>query len=396
MRKILMGQGGAPITVTATTYFTGGRGAMINNATESVVQSPAYFTGTANNAFVGVRTNTTVAATTVYFRVNGVNGHSVTIPAGTTGLLQSTTGSDSIASTDLISFYVVHPGAGNVVIDVLGYYLESEDAVELYESSGGTVSVSAASTNIFGQGVLSATNNTQRPFFVSPGEMRNLSVNVTTNTRNNVTTVAVAVNTVVSALSISIPASTSGTFQNISTQIKLSPGDRIAWSRTTTGTSGTFAFNRVTSEFYGLREEISTLSAGRNLSSTNLNNTVYAISGSYQNANSTNENAAKMPVPANCRMGELRCVINSNAITNDSAFTFRLNSADTALLVNVPASTTGTFTNLSDWVSVSAGDFVNYRFTRTGGSNFIDVRTLQVTVEHSEAETEPFTAVSFY
>ncbi len=89
-----------------------------------------------------------------------------------------------------------------------------------------------------------------------------------------------------------------------------------------------------------------------------------------QNTTNATESAVQqvMPIAATIKNLYLNC--NSNSNTGVFTVTLRVNGASSSLVVTVPASTTGVFSDTTHTVSVNAGDLVNLELSQaTTGSN---------------------------
>ena len=85
----------------------------------------------------------------------------------------------------------------------------------------------------------------------------------------------------------------------------------------------------------------------------------------------------------NATLKGLRVVVHTNARGSSSPLTTRKNGADTAQTVTIPASTTGTFTDLSDDVSLTAGDTYSYSVNPGGTSGSLIITSIGVNLESS-------------
>ncbi len=92
------------------------------------------------------------------------------------------------------------------------------------------------------------------------------------------------------------------------------------------------------------------------------------------------EGISNQVMPIAATIGNLTISVTTNANTADGIMTLRVNGASTALTATVTASSTGTFTNTTDKVSVNAGDLVCWQCTQATTGN-TSVATFSFSVE---------------
>lgn len=115
--------------------------------------------------------------------------------------------------------------------------------------------------------------------------------------------------------------------------------------------------------------------------------TYYGNYGNSQSAQGTAEtteaNASLVHRGSNVTLKDLRVIVATNSRAAQSSVTTRLNAADTALVATITASTTGTYTDLTDTVSVTAGDTVGYKLIV--GSTSGSLLVTSITANHESA-----------
>ena len=75
----------------------------------------------------------------------------------------------------------------------------------------------------------------------------------------------------------------------------------------------------------------------------------------------------KLELPLACQLSSLTLICSAKSVTADSIFTLELDAGDTAVTVTVTGA--GTFTDISNTVTVAAGDGVSYhQELGTGGT----------------------------
>jgi len=107
----------------------------------------------------------------------------------------------------------------------------------------------------------------------------------------------------------------------------------------------------------------------------------YGLSQGAGNAAITTEaNAELVHRGLNATLKALRVRVTTNARAATSSVTTRKNNADTSQVATITASTTGTYTDLSNEVSVTAGDKVAYKLSI--GSSSGSFRAPSITVNY--------------
>jgi len=84
------------------------------------------------------------------------------------------------------------------------------------------------------------------------------------------------------------------------------------------------------------------------------------------------------PMPFAATLSNMYLKITANASTTDTAFTLYVNGVPTALTVTVTALTTGSFSNIIDSVSVSAGDLICIQAAQTTTGNMSGLWMMQI------------------
>lgn len=186
---------------------------------EASVQSVCRWPGTRSNLYTNVAVNSRVNSSTMRSRKNGANGNmSISIPAGTTGVMEDTTNSDTLVAGDSCSTSLT-TGAGSetLTIAVTGSMLSTSDGSQPFVwCAPGTVSYSSAlgtrayahSGGIDGGSTAPAETTPKRDTKLS-----HLRFYVTANARSlSATSLEMRINNVEQALAVSVPALATGEF----------------------------------------------------------------------------------------------------------------------------------------------------------------------------------------
>jgi hypothetical protein len=150
--------------------------------------------------YVNVSANTHSTSTVITFRINGANGNqTITIPASTTGYFEDAVNTDAVVVNDDVNFQIVRGTGGSSTFANIGVYAENLGALVVQTSGVSSATFSTAGTfnQAFGQ-IISTDTNTALWLARTNFRARNAEVFVSSNTRNNTSTIA----------GCSIPAST--------------------------------------------------------------------------------------------------------------------------------------------------------------------------------------------
>jgi hypothetical protein len=197
--------------------------------------------GTQKNLFLFIRVNTRTTTSTIRNRINGADGNLiVSIPASTTGVLEDTTNSDSVADGDLLNYSLTTgTGTGNLNITICTTDLETTN--DKFALIGGVAAGNSLTgvTRFFspnGTAVFSVESQAsiQVPFACT---VRNLGVDVSTNAATASSTVDVRINSASSAVTLSVPAGSTGIFEDTTNSASVAANDTLS-IRVVSGTGG--------------------------------------------------------------------------------------------------------------------------------------------------------------
>lgn len=193
------------------------------------------------------------------------------------------------------------------------------------------------------------------------------TLKVTANTTTNDSLLILRVNSTSTALVVTVPAGLTGDFQNVVDVVNLSPGDIFNW-RFEAGTGGNLTLTNCTSVLR-TPERVSKLMA-HTTSSTAVNSTLYvAMGGSAQPASLLV--AAQSMFKSNGKLKNACMTIVSNTITAATSYVLLLNGSATALVVTVPASTTGVFEDTINEVSIAPNDLAVWEVITGAGTSLL-------------------------
>lgn len=206
-----------------------------SSATESEVQYRVRSSKTFSKMRVYIHVNVG-AACSLYFRKNGANGNEViSIPAATTGSFEDAVNTDSVVSGDLLNYYGVGGSPAKTVMQITS----SGNRLLIGGTIGGNVLYGAQRQPPEGWVATSNTTEARTQFpALTALTIKNLLIRVSVNTRDGITTFTSRKNGVDGSLSASIPATTTGTFEDTANSDSLISTDLYNYGWTPGGTSG--------------------------------------------------------------------------------------------------------------------------------------------------------------
>ncbi len=199
--------------------------------------------------------NTITSATTLRTRKNGANGNlSLSIPASTTGEVEDTVNSDGLVSGDNMNFNMV-TGASMVANQIeLDTVQVRVDSIARHLACGNFSNEDVPFSNTramqMEESLLGQAFGVQgRSLARTPYDAQNLFTNLVTNTLDDVLTATLRIGGTDSALGVSIPAGTTGEFEDTVDIISVVPTDEVSYITTSPGsTVGIYNFNQIGSE----------------------------------------------------------------------------------------------------------------------------------------------------
>lgn len=234
------------------------------NGTEarSVLQVNAA--ATFQDFFAYVSANGVTAATVLRFRLNGANATmTVSYGSGVTGILEDTTHTDATVANDNMGFRINLGGTGTTItIKILAVSGVSTD--RSFHFIMGNTNGESGSTNVLyfspsGRGSSSTTEANKQVKMRIAALISNVFVVVSANTANGTSTFKVRKNGVDTAISASIPATTTGSFEGTSQEAFL-PTDLVSYALTRGGT-GTVTIRSASSLVIAMTEASDTRAA---------------------------------------------------------------------------------------------------------------------------------------
>lgn len=380
------GRAGAEVAGGPGTGFGPPCGSMATSTIESLAGMVARGNYTASELFCNIIVNTFSSASTITVRINGVNGNgSVSIPATTTGTFEDLTNTDSISDGDTFVYEVVVAGMHGETWSQTSTMMTMENVIDnRCQTMANHITPNAREgavrrfLRLWGNGNSVVTINEAAntyDFQGDTGELTNLFINVFSNNVDNASTWLTRIDVADGNLAISIPANTTGNFEDTtntdildgaSTDISVTfdmgigmSGDLIEWDAL--GATWNILGGRPWGA--GDNETGSSIANGsssflciENSSDVNLNG-------------STTESDAQVPARFPCIVRNLHLVMFGNTLNASTTLTFRVNAANSVLSVSIPGFTTGTFEDTTDVIAVDTADEINMLMNSSASSS---------------------------
>lgn len=300
------------------------------------------------------------SSTVTFRRSAGDTALAVTIPASTTGLFESAT-SISLADGDLVDTKVT--AGPNLSLAFISYIVEDPATDHfLLVAAGVTSNFSALrSAPVMGDfNTASTATETNVRYTVGAGfTVSKLRTYIWGNNRNGTSTINLRINAIIVNQVLSIPASTTGEFEDTTHSDVVAPGKGISYRIAPGGTTGSLQLSVLQMEGTGAPCPVG--SAGSFGLATLVGDRYQPPEAEMVAGTDLAEASVQVKARTTLAFGRIACVVSSNSSTLSSSLALRVNGLDTGLLITIPASTSGAFTTLSD-VSIAPTDLINLRF----------------------------------
>lgn len=358
---------------SVTTYYYAGSGAITTTSTiESNRQAIIRTAGTASKMNIMVTSNDR-GASTLKFRKNTADGNQVaSITASTTGNFEDATNSDALAATDIIDYQLV-TGAGGTAFNFnsISHLFDSgTNTSQRLVSHVGSGLGAGDFYPISGTVTGSLESNMQCKIYGNGGIFKNLAVFCSANTRDGDCTVRLRVNGVATAMTATIPASTTGTFEDVANTVSAVANDLVCHIANRGGTVGACTIQYVAVDF-------------ETTDRTFLMNCFGSVTPPAATTGflvTSGGNTASVAVEANAQtlgrsvytLSNLRVFVAANTINEASIFNLRKNAADATLTVSITGLTAGAFEDVTHTDPIIATDAINFKYvTGATGTSLI-------------------------
>lgn len=232
---LFLGSGGTNITVASVNRYMPLAGPTTLEADEADVKSRIGFAISSRNLTVQINTNARTTDTTFRTRKNGANGgQSVTVGSGQTGVFEDSSGSDDLAASDDLNFSVT-TGTGTETMNYrrISVSMVSTAGRALFacaNTTGQTFNADGTDGFLALSGILTSVTTSEINAVIEPSfafSLKGLTVLVPANTSSVSTVVRARKDGTNGTVSVSISASQTGTFTDLSNSDSVVAGDEI-------------------------------------------------------------------------------------------------------------------------------------------------------------------------
>lgn len=338
---------------------------------EALSQVLARSSYTMANLFLRVVTNGTTGSSTSTSRKNAAPGNmSVTIGAGLTGTFEDTVNTDSLVTGDLFCERLVVGAGGSINRSLLGVTLDNSGSNydRIFVNGEGLGILPGSSITVFqslsGPIGANTTEADQQLTFRTAATLSNLRVYVSVGAAA-ATTFRTRKNGANGNQSVIAPLGVTGSFEDTTNTDSVVAGDEICMS-----------------VVLGAAETIQIAvwqvkSAGAAAQLVNSDTTTVTISSDTHVAPAGNmstsltESQVQMKSRTTFTGKELYLNVKTHGASSGVNLFLRKNGVNTALAVNIPASTTGVFEDTSNTADFVSGDLFHLFFDHGGGAGSI-------------------------
>ena len=351
-------------------------GAALVNASETGVNRKFLHAATLSKLTIHISSNTISASSTIRTRINSANGNMlITVPSSTTGTFQDLVNTDTIVSGDTVGMVIIG-GAGGTNAQMRNYGCEinntsNSESIQAYRTSANTLPATANTTFYnapISQVAFNVSELTEFKFkSCIAGTRKSLQIYVTSNGRSTSTTFGSRLNGANGNLSLSVPASSTGLYEDTSNSDTIVLDDLYNLYATTGSGSGDLVYNYVMSCMSTTNDVTQAISVG--LNNLSANTTFWEYLNGRIGGTST-ESFAQTYINQSCTVDCLRVYISSNPNTGTTTVTARKNGVNTSRTLSITSGATGWFEDMVNSDSLVSGDLYNFRIVTgaTGGA----------------------------
>ena len=197
-------------------------------------------------------------------------------------------------------------------------------------------------------------------------------------------------------MSILIPSSATGNFEDVVNSDTVTNGNYFGWKFTpgaATGQMGFRAFICTQTPLGTATVDIAvTKFMATQVNQTVLNTATASVTGyicihGETSAAGTTEAASQITVRKAGTLYNLEAYVSANARTTPTTYTIRKNLADTIVTLSVGSTATGIFEDLTNSVSVAVGDEINYKLVTGTGAQNLNLSRIGVLFESTDRIT---------
>lgn len=374
--------GGTSLANNTTNYVPPWDGGGSINTTESIRQSLVRSVGAYSLMTCYIPTNTLSVTLTVNSRVNSAAGNqTIPITTASTGVFQDLTHSDSPTAGQTIGYqYAAPAGSGSASLQNCSMqFAATTNSSMRYGSIAGSYTLTSTTTfppiGVAQLGDNATTEAFYQTKFKVAGTLKNGHAQVSANGRSSTTTIVSRIGGSNGNLSISITATSTGSFEDTSNSDALSSGSLVNWAVTVGTGIGTLTIPILEVDVLYTGTAAQWISGGDSTFGINqvasAGNSIFIIpQGRNVTGEVTESNVAARQTSADTQTLSNMAVLvpSTTPSTGDNVVvTSRVNSAAGNQTITVAATTTGYFEDTTHSDSVPQSSTYDYRAT-SGGS----------------------------
>lgn len=385
---------GAAFAASGTTYFNPFSTAFItSSATEANREGKTMYAGVLSDYNIRIITASTTNSTLVSRKSTVTQNASITLPANTTGIFSDRNARDTIASGEFWAIQVT-TGTGGLTATAFSVCYRPSSNTQSFIASQSTADLSGATTNYrlaWGGAMNSGASLTEVQANLDvgvAGTFKNIYAYVPINTKGFNVTYRLRKNTANGNLVFTIPALTTGFYEDNANSDTVVAGDDVCNSRV--ASSGTGSYSVAQS---GITFETTTghslFNAGI-VSGTVVNQalTRYINLGGYPTVNAT-ETSASINLNTAGVLSKGCVNMRTNTVTATSTLRTRKNAANGNISISITASTTGQFLDGSNSDVYSESDLLCWQLVAGTGGTSMSIGGISLVNLRNQAIMEP-------
>ena len=378
-------------TVAGTTeYWLFGYTSFEKSTTEATREVLYRAPGTLSKLYVRLTANTTSTNGSITIRKNGADtALTVTVTAGSGAVeLEDTSDTLSVAAGDKLCIKTVSGGTGTFTMTMVSCIWDATTNTSVRYVAKGYSITSATAAYLPIAGDRSGTTGTEANVentIKTAGTLKNLATNVTSNARTTASPFAARKNRTTTALVTSYGSTEIGHKEDTSNAISYAVDDELDYV-IDPGTGSTAIVLQSLAVDYETTTDQGVLTRGcvgttaDFIQDTDL--TWYVPIGGGNREAVTTESQVQMKAREAFTFRNLVAYSNANTIANSTTVALRVNGSTTALSASFGPAATGFVSDVSDTVTVAAGDLINFIVITDGGvGQTISIRQIGITTE---------------
>lgn len=396
--------GGEVVAAGATVYMPVAPSAE-SSSTSSANRTRARVAGTYRTPKIRIVANAATSASTAVLQEDGVDTSvTITIPAGTTGLVAGT-GSVAVSGSTSLSWRVTNGGGGSIAITMtqLEFEPSGSDTITLLSAhSSSALQLTAGATHhlrVTGSRGSAAGVAEAEALIKSPisGVWSGLEIIKVGNTTTGTVDVYSRINGANGNQTLSWAASGSASQEDTTHSDTIADGDNIAWRAVIGAGTGTWENERWSSRIANANGEfLLAIGAAPGVGGAALQNGANYLALAGEMARSGTESAVQAEAPFDLAAKRLWVEVGENTALLPAYVTLRVNGADTELKLEIQPGIEGAYyADVWNTVNINAGDLVCISASSSAVNNAIRLRSAGIVgIERVAAATTHATSGS--